>query len=84
MNLNNMNHIIKLRQIFRDVFDDDSMIILESTMRAEIEDWDSVAHIKLVLALEEDFGIRLSIEEVSAINSVSAFLTAIQRHKNKL
>jgi acyl carrier protein len=53
-------------------------------MRAEIEDWDSVAHIKLVLALEEDFGIRLSIEEVSAINSVSAFLTAIQRHKNKL
>lgn len=79
-----MNYIIKLRHIFRDVFDDDSMIISESTMREEIEDWDSVAHIKLVLALEEDFGIRLSMEEVSAINSVSAFLTAIQQHKNKL
>jgi acyl carrier protein len=78
-----MNYIIKLRNIFRDIFDDESMAISEFTMREDIEDWDSVAHIKLVLAIEDDFGIRLSMEEMSAIKSVSEFITAIHRHDGK-
>lgn len=78
-----MNNIVKLRSIFRDIFDDESMEISESTMREEIQDWDSVAHIKIVLAIEEYFGFRLSMEEVSATKSVSEFLAAIQQHDSK-
>jgi acyl carrier protein len=71
---------IKLRTIFRDIFDDDMMSISESTSKMDIEDWDSVAHIKLVLAIEDEFGIRMSTEEVSTIKSVAGFMVAIQRH----
>lgn len=72
--------LIKLRTIFRDIFDDDLMSISESTSKADIEDWDSVAHIKLVLAIEEEFVVRMSTEEVSSIKSVAGFMEAIQRH----
>ncbi len=71
---------IKLRTIFRDIFDNEMMNITESTSKMDIEDWDSVAQIKLVLAIEEEFAVRLSIEEVSSIKSVAGFMDSIQRH----
>jgi acyl carrier protein len=57
-----MNDNIKIRNIFREIFDDDEMDISDDFSRGDIEDWDSVAHVKLVLALEEEFGIRLTID----------------------
>jgi len=75
-----LNALTKLRTIFRDIFDDDMMSITESTSKMDIEDWDSVAQIKLVLAIEEEFAVRLSTEEVSSIKSVAGFIDVIQRH----
>ncbi|NTW69008.1 MAG: acyl carrier protein [Chlorobiaceae bacterium] len=80
MPLLNSDVIIKLRTIFREIFDDDTMHIAPSTMREDIEDWDSVAHIKLVLAIEEEFAVRMSTEEVSSVKSVAGFMKAIERH----
>ena len=75
-----MNAIIKLRSIFRDVFDEDTLNISENTTKDDIEDWDSVAHIKLVLAIEEEFHVRLTTDEVASIKSVGEFMYAIQKH----
>ena len=72
--------IIKLRNIFRDMFDDENMKIAEDTTRTDIEDWDSVAQVKLVLTIEEEFGIRFSTEEVASIKSVGDFIRAIDNH----
>lgn len=76
-----MNDFIVLRNVFREVFDNDSLNITENTLRNEIEEWDSVEHIKLILTVENEFGIRLSTDEVSAIKSVGDFLTVIKRRK---
>jgi len=75
-----MNDNIKIRNVFREVFDDDEMIILDSTSSNDIEDWDSVAHIKLVLSLEQEFSIRLTIDEVASIKTVDDFKQSISRH----
>ncbi len=75
-----MNDNIKIRNVFREVFDDDEMIILDSTSSKDIEDWDSVAHIKLVLSLEQEFSIRLTIDEVASIKTVDDFKQSISRH----
>lgn len=80
---NAMNVTMKLRNIFNDIFDDDTLKISESTSKADIEDWDSVAQIKLVLAIEEEFAIRLTTDEVASVKSVGDFISAIQRHINK-
>jgi len=75
-----LNVLTKLRTIFRDIFEDDMMSISESTAITDIEDWDSVAHIKLVLTIEEEFAVRMSTEEVSSIKSVAGLIDVIQRH----
>lgn len=72
--------LYKLRNIFREIFDDEDMIITEETSRKDIEDWDSVAHVKLVLAIEAEFNIRFTTEEVSTIKTVGDFLNVIEKH----
>ncbi len=74
-----MDLMIRVRNIFREIFDDDELFISEETMYSDIEDWDSIAHVKLVLAIEEEFGIRLTTEEVTSIKSVGGFVAAIQK-----
>lgn len=74
------NTLIKLRRVFREVFDDSQLSISESTSRPDIEDWDSIAHIKLVLTTEEVFGIRFTTDEVASIKSVGQFIDIIERH----
>ncbi len=75
-----MDHLITLQEIFRDVFDEPTLAITAATTPDDLEEWDSVAHVKLVLAVEEAFGIRLATAEVSEIRSVGDFLRAIDRH----
>lgn len=78
-----MNSLITLKNIFRDVFDDDTLNISETTSQSDIEDWDSVAQVKLVLTIESEFEIRFSTEEVSTLKSVGDFLQAIAKHKGE-
>lgn len=78
-----MSTLVRLRNIFLDVFDDDAITVSETTSKSTLEDWDSVAHVKLVLAIEEEFGIRFTTEEVASITSVGGFVDAIQRHVEK-
>ena len=50
----NSNEIIpRLNEVFRDVFGDSSISVTEKTTADDIEDWDSLAHISLVAAVED-------------------------------
>lgn len=69
-----------LAEIFRDVFDDPMLEIGLTTTPETLEDWDSVAQVKLVLSAETAFEIRLTTDEVSEIRSVATFVDCIQRH----
>ena len=73
--------LLKLRMVFRDVFDDDELEISMATSKGDIEDWDSVAQVKLVLSIQELFGIRFTTEEVSTMKSVGDFADAIIGHE---
>ena len=60
----NKNEITeRLNRVFRDVFDDDSISVNENTTSADIEDWDSIEHINLIAAVENEFGIRFKMRE---------------------
>ena len=45
----------KLNEVFRDVFDDDSICVTDTTTSDDIEDWDSLEHINLIAAVEQEF-----------------------------
>jgi acyl carrier protein len=62
--------IDKLKPIFRTVFDDDDLVIFAATKADDIDEWDSLAHIRLVVSIEKDFGLRFTTDEISNLGNV--------------
>ena len=72
--------IAKVQDIFRDCFDEPSIIINDSTSPADIEGWDSIAMINIISAIEMDFNIKFSLDELEVLNNVSTIVDAITNH----
>jgi acyl carrier protein len=60
----------RANDIFRDVFDDESIKVSETTTANDVEDWDSLMHINLVLAIESGFGMKFTMGEVTGMKNV--------------
>lgn len=69
----------KLNMVFRDVFDDDDIIVTENTTSDDIEDWESFTHISLVIAVEEEFGISFSVGETNVLKNVGEMVDLIKK-----
>lgn len=69
----------KLQEVFRDVFDDDEIVIFEEMTAKDIEDWDSLMHIQLIVAIEKAFQVKFSTKDVKDIKNVGEFMELIQR-----
>jgi len=69
----------RVRRVFTEVFDDPTLRVDEGTTAADIADWDSVAQVKLVLAIEEEFGVRLSTDEVLAFQHVGDVVRSLNK-----
>ncbi len=67
----------KVQRIFRDVFDDDSLMIYDSTNSSDIEDWDSLEHITLVVSMEKEFNLKFDLKEVNALANVGEMVDLI-------
>jgi acyl carrier protein len=76
-----MNNIIEeLIPIFRNVLDDDEIIITSSTTAQDIDGWDSLAHIRLIVAIEKYFGLRFTAAEIYDIENVGEMTDLILKH----
>ena len=79
----NKNEIVKrLTDVFRDIFDDDSIVITEKTTANDIDDWDSIEHINLIGAVEEEFSMRFKMREVSGMKNVGEMINIIDERGN--
>ena len=63
-----------VQDIFRDIFDEDDLIISDTTSSDEVEDWDSLNHINLVSAIEKEFEIKFSLGELITLKNVGAMV----------
>ena len=68
----------RLNEVFREVFDDDSITVDENTTAADIEDCDSLIHITLIDAVESEFKIRFTMGEVSGMKNVGEMAVIIK------
>jgi acyl carrier protein len=57
----------ELQEVMRSVFDDDELVITDSMSAVDIDGWDSMAHINLIIALEKRFGVRFGPTDIAAI-----------------
>ena len=63
-----------VQDIFRDIFDDQTLVIENSTNSEDIDDWDSMNHINLVSAIEKKFSIRFALGELQTLNDVGSMI----------
>ena len=67
----------KVQDIFRDIFDEDDLIIQLSSNAETISEWDSLAHINLVTAIEKEFKIRFALGELASLKDVGDMIDLI-------
>ena len=67
----------QLRDIMLDVFDLDDVQLAPATTADDIEEWDSLSHVRLVVAVERKFGFKLKNAEIEALKSVGDLVTLI-------
>lgn len=73
-----MRVLERLQEIFVDVFDDEDIVLTKETNSSDIEDWDSLAQINLVIAIEQDFKVKFNLDEISKLANVGEMQELIE------
>lgn len=73
----------RLDEIFQDEFDDDTIHVTDATVADDIEDWDSLEHINLVVAVEKEFGMKFSMGEVTGMSNVGEMVDILMQRATK-
>ena len=67
-----------VEDLFKDIFDDDYILVEESTTAENIEEWDSLNHIVLIGSIEQEFGVKFTLAEMVSMNDVGVMIDLIQ------
>jgi acyl carrier protein len=70
----------RLTKIFEDVFDEDSIKVTPELSAKDLDGWDSLTHIRLMLAVERAFKVRFSTMEIGKLRNVGDLVKLIRRH----
>jgi acyl carrier protein len=68
----------KLTQIFEDVFDDDSIQVTAALTAKDVDGWDSLTHIRLILTIEKAFKVKFSTSEIGKLENVGDLVSLIK------
>jgi acyl carrier protein len=71
--------VSRLTPIFRDVFNDDALVVSEGMTAADVPTWDSLSNINMIIAVEKAFGVKFSIKDVRNLKNVGELLELIKR-----
>ena len=66
-----------LNEVFRDVFDDPSITVDDSTTSDDVDGWDSLEHINLISAIEQEFGVKFNMGQVVSMKNVGEMVDII-------
>jgi acyl carrier protein len=72
----------QLTEIFRDVFDDDTIELTPDTTAADIHDWDSANHVNLIVAIEVRMKIKFKTVEIESLHNVGNLVNLIEQKLN--
>ena len=75
----NQELLYQIQEIFRDQLDDESLILTDETTANDVEDWDSLTHIMLVVAIEKHFKIKFTSNEILSWKNVGEMIECISK-----
>lgn len=67
-----------LTPIFRDILEEDSLVLTENLTANDVENWDSLSHVRLIVAIEQELGINFDLTEASNAKNVGDLIKQIQ------
>lgn len=68
----------RVRDIFREVFDNDNLEIYDAMQAKDVSNWDSLTHITLIMAIEDAFGIKFTTREVMGFQNVGEMMQCLR------
>jgi acyl carrier protein len=68
-------------EIFQDILDVKKGTVSLKTTFSEIDQWDSVATVNIIVALEEEFGIKFKLEDIQTLETVQDFVDLVHKYK---
>ena len=77
--MNDTKEIIQI--VFRDIFDDDSIVLRDDMTAADVENWDSLNHIDMIVAIESEFKIRFTTAEVTSLKNVGELMALVDKKR---
>ena len=69
--------LTELSTIFRDVLDIDDLVLTPETSARDVEEWDSLAHIRLIVATEQKYNLKFKVAEIAELKNVGEFADLI-------
>lgn len=69
----------RLQPVFRAVFENDALVVSRATDAQSVDGWDSLAHVNLIAAVEEAFGVRFALGELEELRNVGDMVDLIAR-----
>ena len=69
----------KVNEIFCDELDNDDIVLTDETRADDVEEWDSLSHVQLIVAIEKAFGIKFTSNEILSWNNVGELIDSIEK-----
>ena len=76
-----INNLKKINKIFQFIFDDKNLKINRKTSAKDIDEWDSLAQIKLISRIEKEYKLRFNIKEINNLKNVGEMIDLIEKKK---
>lgn len=81
--MNQKNLLIQVNKIFCDILDIDNLVLKEETTANDVEDWDSLSHIQLIVEIEKHFKIKFKASEIQNLKNVGGMCEIILKKINE-
>ena len=71
----------RVQNVFRDVFDEDTLELQEGMTAADVENWDSLTHINLIVGIEREFKVKFTTAEVTSLKNVAELVALVNKKR---
>ncbi len=68
----------RVEEVVRDQLDDETITLTRATRADEVDGWDSLAHVRIMIAVEEEFGVRFQTSEITSLKNVGGLVDLVK------